>query len=60
MDAVESWAREAGYENIGLGVTTINEPAVRLYSSKGYADTGERHSLREDTDLEIQIMAKRL
>ncbi len=29
MDAVESWAREAGYENIGLGVTTVNAPAVR-------------------------------
>ena len=61
MDAVESWAREAGYENIGLGVTTVNAPAVGLYSSRGYADTGERHRLREDTDLEDQeTMAKRL
>ena len=60
IDVVETWAREAGYEAIGLGVATVNEPAIRLYTARGYADTGERHPLREGTDLVIQIMARRL
>ena len=60
VDAVEAWAREAGYENIGLGVTTTNLSAIRLYTAKGYADTGDRMPLRDGTDLLIQIMARRL
>ena len=60
MDAVEDWARSAGYAFIGLGVTTTNEPAIRLYEHKGYTDTGERYPLRDGTDLTIQIMGKPL
>ena len=60
MDAVEDWARSAGYTFIGLGVTTTNEPAIRLYEHKGYTDIGERFPLREGTDLVIQIMGKPL
>jgi ribosomal protein S18 acetylase RimI-like enzyme len=60
LDAVEAWARDAGYESIGLGVNTVNEPAIRLYAARGYADTGDRHRLRDDTDLVIQIMARPL
>jgi len=60
LDAVEGWARETGHGLIGLGVTTTNEAAIRLYSAAGYTDTGERHPLRDDTDLEIAIMGKPL
>lgn len=60
LEAVEGWAREAGYGLIGLGVTTTNEPAIRLYESSGYVDLGERHPLRDDSDLEIALMGKRL
>jgi len=60
IEAVEGWARLAGYETIGLGVTTTNHPAIRLYERMGYADTGERHPLREGSDLTIQVMGKRL
>jgi ribosomal protein S18 acetylase RimI-like enzyme len=59
VDAVEAWAREVGYPGIGLGVTTTNEAAIRLYVAKGYVDTGDRMPLRDDTDLQIQIMARR-
>jgi ribosomal protein S18 acetylase RimI-like enzyme len=60
IDAVEAWARAAGYASIGLGVTTANTPAIRLYAGAGYVDIGERHPLREGTDLTIQIMGKSL
>ncbi len=60
LSAIEDWARNARYELIGLGVTTTNEPAIRLYTHRGYADIGDRHELREGADLSIQIMTKRL
>jgi GNAT superfamily N-acetyltransferase len=55
IDAVEGWARGEGYTGIGLGVTTTNEPAVRLYERKGFADLGQTYPLREGTDLVIRI-----
>lgn len=60
LSAVEDWARSAHYEVIGLGVTTTNGPAIRLYERCGYADVGDRHGLRDGTDLLIQIMSKSL
>ncbi len=60
MDVLEGWARETGYGDIGLGVTMTNEPAIRLYTAKGYADIGERFSLRDGSSLIVQIMAKPL
>ena len=60
MDILEAWAREAGYVDIGLGVTMTNAPAVRLYEAKGYTDVGERFALRDDSPLVVQIMAKPL
>jgi ribosomal protein S18 acetylase RimI-like enzyme len=60
LEAVEAWAREAGYDLIGLGVTTTNAPAIRLYTAAGYTDLGQRHPLRDDSDLEIALMGKRL
>src|SRR4051794_13206646 len=60
LDAVEGWARETGYDRIGLGVTTTNEPAIRLYAGHGYADLGQQLPLRDGTDLVIQLMGKPL
>jgi ribosomal protein S18 acetylase RimI-like enzyme len=57
IDAVKAWAIEQGYAVLGLGVTTTNEPAIGLYQRLGFADTGDRYPLRDDTDLTIQIMA---
>jgi ribosomal protein S18 acetylase RimI-like enzyme len=60
MDALEDQAREAGHGDIGLGVTMTNEPAIRLYEARGYADIGERFALRDGSPLVVQIMAKSL
>ena len=60
LEAVEGWAREAGYGLIGLGVTTTNLPAIRLYERSGYTDLGQRLPLRDDSDLEYALMGKRL
>jgi len=60
IEAVEGWARAEGYVQIGLGVTTTNEPAIRLYERKGYRDIGRTYPLREGSDLVIRIMGKRL
>lgn len=58
--AVIAWAREAGYPVVGLGVTTTNARAIALYRRLGFADTGDRHPLREGSGLEIQIMVRPL
>jgi len=60
ISALGDWARKAGYETIGLGVTLGNAPAITLYERLGFADTGDRYPLREGTDLTIQIMATTL
>jgi ribosomal protein S18 acetylase RimI-like enzyme len=60
IDAVVDWARGAGYGAIGLGVTTTNHGAIALYERLGFVDSGERHPLRERTDLVIQIMVRTL
>jgi ribosomal protein S18 acetylase RimI-like enzyme len=60
LDAVEGWAREAGYDHIGLGVTTTNEPAIRLYAGHGYRDLGQQVPLRPGSDLLIRLMGKAL
>jgi ribosomal protein S18 acetylase RimI-like enzyme len=60
IDAVEGWARAEGYVQIGLGVTTTNDPAIRLYERKGYRDIGDTYPLREGSELVIKIMGKPL
>ena len=60
LAAVEGWAREAGYDRIGLGVTTTNDAAIRLYATAGYAELGQEVPLRDDTNLVIQLMGKPL
>ena len=60
LEAVEGWARETGHGLITLGVTTTNGAALRLYAAAGYIDTGERHPLRDGTDLQIALLSKPL
>jgi ribosomal protein S18 acetylase RimI-like enzyme len=60
IGAIAGWAREAGFETIGLGVTLGNEPAIALYERLGFVDTGLRYPLRDGTDLTIQVMTTRL
>lgn len=60
LDAVEGWAREAGYDRIGLGVTTTNDAAIHLYERAGYEELGQEMPLRDDTVLVIQLMGKPL
>ena len=58
--AVEGWARGKGYVRMGLGVTSTNEPAIRLYTRMGFIDLGDTYPLREGSDLVIRIMGKQL
>jgi ribosomal protein S18 acetylase RimI-like enzyme len=60
VEAVEGWARSKGYARIGLGVTSTNEPAIRLYTRLGFVDLGDTYPLREGSDLVIRIMGKPL
>ena len=60
IEAVEDWARHVGHGSIRLGVTLTNPSAIRFYERMGYADIGERHPLRDGSDLTIQVMGKAL
>jgi len=53
---VADWARSMGYQQMELGVTTTNEPAVAFYEKLGFVDTGERRALRDESDLTFQVM----
>lgn len=45
VQAVITWAGDAGYEKLYLDVALDNLPAGRLYSSQGFEDTGLRSTL---------------
>lgn len=60
IDAVATWARREGYQSVSLGVETTNESAIALYTRWGFADTGARVPLRDNSDLMIRIMVARL
>lgn len=60
VDAVLTWAGAEGATEIELGVTAINRDAVVFYERLGFADTGERHPLRDGSPLEVVVMRRRL
>lgn len=60
IDAVHAWAVDNGYSVLVLGVTTTNAPAIALYERVAFVATGDRYPLRDDSDLQIQIMARPL
>jgi GNAT superfamily N-acetyltransferase len=60
FEAVLSWAEAEGATEIELGATAINRGAVVFYERLGFADTGERHALRDGSPLEVVVMRRRL
>ena len=60
VDAVIAWARARGCSSLVLSVTETNDGARRFYEACGFADTGERHPLREGSALDGLIFAKPL
>jgi len=53
--AVLGWARSWGARAVLLGVTERNDGAAEFYEQLGFADSGERHRLREDNSLLTRI-----
>jgi ribosomal protein S18 acetylase RimI-like enzyme len=60
LDAVAEWARSRGCRRLFLSVTESNETARRFYEASGFADTGERRSLREGSETQTLILTKPL
>jgi len=60
VEAVLAWAGAEGATEIQLGATAINRAAVVFYERLGFADTGERHALREGSALEVVVMRRGL
>jgi len=60
VEAVVAWAEAEGATEIELGATAINRDAVVFYERLGFADTGERHPLRDGSPLEVVVMRRDL
>lgn len=60
VEAVLEWAEAEGATEIELGATAINRDAVVFYERLGFADTGERHALRDGSPLEVVVMRRGL
>lgn len=55
---VLGWGRSWGSRWVILGVTESNDGAARFYERLGFADTGERHRLREGSQLQVRILRR--
>ncbi len=60
VESVLEWARAGGFDTIMLGVETTHAAALRLYESRGFRATGERHPLRPGSALTHQTMIRPL
>ena len=58
VDQVLGWAGSWGARSVILAVTETNEGAAAFYEHLGFADTGERHRLREGSDLTARVMSR--
>jgi ribosomal protein S18 acetylase RimI-like enzyme len=58
--AVERWAEQAGARAVSLSVTETNLAAISLYRALGYAELGDRTSLRPGAALLKIQMRKQL
>jgi len=58
--AVLDWAREGGFQRIGLWVTEGNAPAIALYERMGFTPTGRRDRQPVAPDLGILEMERAL
>jgi ribosomal protein S18 acetylase RimI-like enzyme len=60
LDAVIAWAREKNASCLELGVTSGNNPALRLYTQAGFETIGQPEPLRPGSDLLCQPMRLKL
>jgi len=60
VEAVLAWAEAEGATEIELGATATNRDAVVFYERLGFADSGERHALRDGSPLEVVVMRRGL
>ena len=60
VEAILEWAEAEGATEIELGATAINRDAVVFYERLGFADTSERHALRDGSPLEVVVMRRGL
>ena len=58
VDQVLGWAGSWGARSIVLAVTETNAGAAAFYERLGFADPGERHRLREGSDLTTRVMRR--
>jgi GNAT superfamily N-acetyltransferase len=58
VNQVLGWARSWGSRWVILGVTDTNDGAARFYERLGFADTGERHRLREGSERAVRILRR--
>ena len=54
--AVLGWARTWSARHVILGVTETNDGAAGSYERLGFADTGERHALRDGSELRVRVL----
>jgi ribosomal protein S18 acetylase RimI-like enzyme len=59
VEAVATWAAEAGAARVLTSVTLGNDAALRLYLRAGFADTGDREPLGH-SDAETAVLERRL
>jgi ribosomal protein S18 acetylase RimI-like enzyme len=60
VEAVVTWAREAGAGRLDLGVTDgeASAPAAGLYRTLGFVETGEREPMESDPSLTALNMSR--
>jgi ribosomal protein S18 acetylase RimI-like enzyme len=57
VEAVVGWARTTERPRVVLSVNETNEIAILLYERCGFAPTGTRHPIREDSTITAISMA---
>lgn len=60
VDEVLAWSASWGARSVILNVTETNRGAAAFYERMGFADTGQRHALRQGSDLLVRVLQRRL
>jgi ribosomal protein S18 acetylase RimI-like enzyme len=58
VDEVLGWAGSWGARSVILSVTETNAGATAFYERLGFVDTGDRHRLREESELTVRVMSR--